>query len=134
VRLGGDVVDHFTCVIAGDGCLMEGLSQEAASLAGHLRLNRLIVLFDDNGVSIDGKTELAVSEDELARFTALGWAVRRIDGHDPEAIADALAAAKTSDRPSLIACRTIIGYGAPKKQGTAAAHGEALGAEEVAGA
>jgi transketolase len=131
---GSDVVDHRTYVIAGDGCLMEGISQEAISLAGHLRLRKLIVLWDDNSISIDGKTSLADSTDQLERFAASGWSTRRIDGHDPDAVADALAAAQDSDRPSLIACKTIIGYGAPNKQGTAATHGSPLGPEEVAAA
>ena len=130
----GDLVDHRTWVIAGDGCLMEGISHEAASLAGHLALNRLIVLFDDNGVSIDGPTSLAVSDDALARFRALNWAVESVDGHDGEAIADALGRALDSDRPSLIACRTVIGFGSPGKAGTAAAHGAPLGADEVSAA
>ena len=133
-RFGSDLVDHRTYVIAGDGCLMEGISHEAISLAGHLKLNRLIVLFDDNKISIDGPTSLAVSDDQLARFRASGWSVDAVDGHDPEAVAAALQRAQAADRPSLIACRTVIGYGAPKKAGTAATHGAPLGAEEVAGA
>jgi transketolase len=127
------LVDHYTYVIAGDGCLMEGISHEAISLAGHLKLNKLIVLFDDNGISIDGPTSLTVSDDQLARFEASGWAVCRVDGHDPEAVAAAIAAAQKSDRPSLIACRTVIGYGAPTKAGTASTHGSPLGAEEIKG-
>ena len=133
-RFGADLVDHRTYVIAGDGCLMEGISHEAISLAGHLKLNKLIVLFDDNHVSIDGPTSLAVSDDQLERFRAAGWAAEAIDGQDPEAAAAALGRAQSADRPSLIACRTTIGYGAPKKAGTAAAHGSPLGAEEIAGA
>jgi transketolase len=133
-RFGDDIVDHHTYVIAGDGCLMEGISHEAASLAGHLGLGKLIVLFDDNGISIDGPTWLSVSDDQGARFAAYGWHVQAIDGHDPEAIAAALRAARKSDRPSLIACRTVIGYGAPSKAGTSKTHGAPLGAEEVAGA
>jgi transketolase len=131
-RFGGDCVDHFTYVIAGDGCLMEGLSHEAISLAGHLRLGRLIVLFDDNEISIDGSTSLACSDDQLARFEASGWSTRRIDGHDPAAIAAAIEWARNDDRPSLIACRTLIGFGAPNRQGTEKAHGAPLGADEVA--
>jgi transketolase len=131
-RFGKEVVDHYTYVIAGDGCLMEGISHEAISLAGHLKLGKLIVLFDDNKISIDGPTSLAVSDDQIARFKASGWDTASVDGHDPEAVAAAITRAKTTDRPSLIACRTIIGYGAPKKAGTAATHGAALGAEEVA--
>jgi transketolase len=133
-RFGDDLVDHRTYVIASDGDLMEGISHEACSLAGHLRLGRLIVLYDDNGISIDGPTSLADSTDVLKRFTAMGWAARRIDGHDPDAITAALEWAQTSDRPVLIACKTVIGYGAPKRAGTAKSHGEALGAEEIAGA
>jgi transketolase len=130
-RFGDDCVDHFTYVIAGDGCLMEGISHEAISLAGHLRLNRLIVLLDDNEISIDGATSLSCSDDQLARFKAAGWAACRIDGHDPEAIAAAIERARNSDRPSLIACRTIIGFGAPNRQGTEKVHGAPLGAEEA---
>ncbi len=133
-RFGAEAVDHHTYVIAGDGCLMEGVSHEAISLAGHLRLNKLIVLFDDNAVSIDGPTSLAVSDDQLARFAACGWATRAIDGHDPDAVAAALDWARRNDRPTMIACRTTIAYGAPIKAGTAAAHGAPLGAGEVAGA
>jgi len=133
-RLGDDIVSHFTYVLAGDGCLMEGLSHEAISLAGHLRLNKLIVLFDDNHISIDGPTSLAVSDDQVARFEASGWATSRVDGHDPEAVAAAIEQARRSDRPTLIACRTVIGYGAPTKAGKAATHGSPLGPEEIAGA
>ena len=132
-RFGDDCVDHFTYVIAGDGCLMEGISHEAISLAGHLGLNRLIVLFDDNEISIDGATSLSCSDDQLARFKAAGWSASRIDGHDPQAIAGAIERARTSDRPSLIACRTIIGYGAPNRQGSEKVHGAPLGGEEAAG-
>jgi transketolase len=131
-RFGRSLVDHRTWVIASDGDLMEGISHEAASLAGHLRLARLTVLYDDNAISIDGPTKLATSDDPLKRFAALGWAVKRVDGFDSAAVAAALAASGRSQRPSLIACRTIIGYGAPHKAGTAAAHGSALGAEEAA--
>src|SRR6266567_4628479 len=109
---GTDIVDHFTFVLASDGDLMEGISQEAIALAGHLRLAKLIVLFDDNGISIDGPLALADSVDQVRRFEAAGWAASRIEGHDPDAIAAAIAKAKVSDRPSLIACRTTIGYGA----------------------
>ena len=130
-RFGDDLVSHFTYVIAGDGCLMEGISHEAISLAGHLQLNRLIVLFDDNQISIDGATSLSCSDDQLSRFRASGWAARRIDGHDPEAIARAIEEARRSDRPSLIACRTVIGFGAPTRQGTEKAHGAPLGPEEA---
>ncbi|HXP75624.1 MAG TPA: transketolase [Stellaceae bacterium] len=133
-RFGKDLVDHYTYVIAGDGCLMEGLSQEAISLAGHLRLARLIVLWDDNGISIDGSTDLAESDDQLARFAACGWDTDSVDGHDTDAIAAAIARAKDSPRPSLIACRTVIAFGAPTKAGTSAAHGAPLGAAEIAAA
>jgi len=130
----GELIDHYTYVVAGDGCLMEGISHEAISLAGHLRLGRLIVLFDDNRISIDGPTALAVSDDQLGRFEACGWHVASVDGHEPDAISAALAAARNNPRPSLIACRTVIGYGAPTKAGTAATHGSPLGEDEVAGA
>jgi transketolase len=131
-RFGNQLVDHHTYVIAGDGCLMEGLSHEAISLAGHLRLSRLIVLFDDNQISIDGPTSLSCSDDQLARFRASGWSACRIDGHDPVAIAAAIEQARHGDRPSLIACRTVIGFGAPTRQGTEKAHGAPLGGDEVA--
>ncbi|SDD98308.1 transketolase [Rhodospira trueperi] len=131
-RYGADLVDHYTYVIAGDGCLMEGISQEAISLAGHLKLSKLIVLWDDNEISIDGSTDLATSEDQLARFAASGWDTTRVDGHDPDAIAAAIAAAQTSDKPSLIACKTIIGWGAPNKQGSHSTHGAPLGDDEIA--
>ncbi len=122
-EFGDDLVDHHTYVFCGDGCLMEGISHEALGLAGHLRLNKLIVFWDDNAISIDGPTSLAVSDDQLERFRAHGWAVDRIDGLNHDEIADAIRRAQASDRPSLIACRTIIAYGAPTKAGTAAAHG-----------
>lgn len=131
-RFGKDLVDHHTYVIAGDGCLMEGISQEAISLAGHLRLNKLILLWDDNHISIDGGTDLARSEDELERFAACGWNTARVDGHDTDAVAAAIAQAQKSDRPSFIACRTVIAFGAPTKAGTAAAHGSPLGKDEIA--
>ncbi|MDX2288740.1 MAG: transketolase [Hyphomicrobiaceae bacterium] len=134
-RYGSALVDHHTYVIAGDGCLMEGISHEAIDLAGHLKLGRLIVLWDDNEISIDGPTSMSTSTDQMARFAASGWHVQAIDGHDPAAIEAAIAAARAvSDRPSMIACKTVIGYGAPTRAGTAKAHGEALGAEEIAGA
>jgi hypothetical protein len=133
-RFGADLVDHRTWVIAGDGCLMEGISHEACSLAGHLRLGKLIVLFDDNGISIDGKTSLAVSDDTRGRFEAYGWRVLACDGHDMAAVDQALAAAKESDRPVLVACRTVIGKGAPNKQGGEKVHGAPLGKDEVAAA
>jgi transketolase len=133
-EFGADVVDHRTYVLASDGDLMEGISQEAIALAGHLELGRLIVLFDDNGISIDGPLSLADSVDQVKRFQACGWNACRIDGHDPDAIVAAITTAQGSDRPSLIACRTIIGFGAPTKAGTEKSHGSALGPEEVKGA
>ena len=133
-RFGDEVVDHYTYVIASDGDLMEGISHEAGSLAGHLRLHKLIVLYDDNRVSIDGPTSLALSDDQAARFAAYGWHVQSVDGLDPEAVTHAIEAARRSDRPSLIVCRTVIGYGAPTKAGTASTHGAPLGEDEVAGA
>ena len=132
-RFGSDLVDHNTYVIAGDGCLMEGISHEAASFAGRLGLGKLIVLFDDNGISIDGSTDLAVNDDQLMRFGACGWDVSFCDGHDPDAIAQAINGAhETQDKPSLIACKTIIGFGSPNKAGTAASHGAPLGDDEIA--
>ena len=133
-RFGSDVVDHFTYVIAGDGCLMEGISHEAISLAGHLKLSKLIVLFDDNKISIDGPTDLTVSDDQCARFEASGWDTATVDGHDPEVVAAAIEQARQSNKPSLIACRTTIGYGAPTLAGTSKTHGAPLGDEEIAGA
>ncbi len=130
-RYGDQVIDHHTYVIAGDGCLMEGISQEAISLAGHLKLNKMIVLWDDNEISIDGNTNLATSDDQCARFEASGWDSQRIDGHDPAAISRAIAKAKKSKKPSLIACKTIIGFGAPTKGGTHHTHGAPLGEDEI---
>jgi transketolase len=131
---GDAVTDHYTYVLAGDGCLMEGVSQEAISLAGHLKLSKMIVLWDDNSISIDGSTDLATSEDMGMRFEAAGWHVQAVDGHDPEAIEAAIAEAQRSDQPSMIACKTTIGYGSPNKQGTAATHGAPLGDDEIANA
>ncbi|SFK19155.1 transketolase [Mesorhizobium albiziae] len=131
---GNDLVDHHTYVLAGDGCLMEGISQEAIALAGHLKLNKLIVFWDDNNISIDGPVSLADSTDQVARFKASGWNASLIDGHDPEAIAAAIEAAHKSDKPTMIACKTTIGFGAPTRAGTNKAHGSPLGAEEIAGA
>lgn len=131
-RYGDELVDHHTYVIASDGDLMEGISHEAISIAGHLKLNRLIVLYDDNDISIDGPLHLAESGDALKRFEAAGWDSVRIDGHDMNAIEAAIETARTSDKPSLIACKTVIGYGAPNKQGTSGAHGSPLGSEEIA--
>lgn len=131
---GDALVDHRTYVIAGDGCLMEGINHEAIGLAGHLQLGRLIVLWDDNKITIDGSTDLSTSEDIGARYAATGWHVESCDGHDPADIRRAIDAALTDNRPSLIACRTIIGFGAPNKQGTSATHGAPLGADEIAAA
>jgi transketolase len=130
----GDLVDHHTYVIAGDGCLQEGISHEAIDLAGHLCLHKLIVLWDDNSISIDGATSLSTSMDQLARFTAAGWHVQAVDGHDPEAIAAAIKSARIAKKPSLIACKTVIGFGAPNKQGTHNVHGAPLGGDEIAAA
>ena len=131
-RFGDELVDHYTYVLAGDGCLMEGISQEAISLAGHLRLSKLVVLWDDNSISIDGPTGLSTSDDQLLRFKASNWEVQSVDGHDQEAIAEAIENARQANRPSLIACRTVIGFGAPNKAGTADTHGAPLGDDEVA--
>jgi transketolase len=133
-EFGDAIVGHYTYVFVGDGCLMEGISHEALSLAGHLRLNKLIVFWDDNSISIDGPTDLSVSDDQVMRFKAHGWVAERVDGHDTQAIAEAIRRAHKSDRPNLIACRTTIAFGAPTKAGTAAAHGSPLGAAEIAGA
>jgi transketolase len=134
-RYGDSLADHHTYVIAGDGCLMEGVSHEAIDLAGHLRLGKLIVLWDDNRISIDGPTSLSTSMDQVARFAAAGWKTLSVDGHDPAAIEAALREAKAeTGRPTLIACRTIIGFGAPTRAGTSKAHGEVLGAAEIEGA
>lgn len=132
-QFGQKIVDHFTYVIAGDGCLMEGISHEAMSLAGHLKLRKLVLLFDDNRISIDGPTSLTVSDDHLARAASYGWRVEAIDGHDAIAIRAALQRAQDSDKPSFIACRTTIGKGAPSKAGTAASHGSPLGNKEIEG-
>ena len=130
-RFGDGLVDHFTYVIASDGDLQEGVSHEACSLAGHLKLSRLIVLWDDNHISIDGSTDLSFTDDTPGRFRAYGWDVQSVDGHDPEAVAKAIEAAQKTGTPSLIACRTIIGKGAPNKQNTHGCHGSPLGLDEV---
>ncbi|MEO1702660.1 MAG: transketolase [Pseudomonadota bacterium] len=129
---GEELVNHFTYVLAGDGCLMEGISQEAISMAGHLKLNKLIVLWDDNNITIDGQVSLSDSTNQIARFEASGWATLEINGHDPDAIESAIEKAQTSDRPTMIACKTTIGYGAPTRAGTSKAHGAPLGDEEIA--
>ena len=132
-RFGDDMVDHWTYVISGDGCLMEGISHEAIDLAGHMGLGRLILMWDDNSITIDGGTDMSTSTNQQARFAASGWQVISVDGHDKEAIAVAIAEARADEsRPTLIACKTIIGYGAPNKQGTSGVHGAALGDEEIA--
>jgi transketolase len=131
-EFGSGVVDHHTYALASDGDLMEGISQEAIAFAGHLRLSKLIVLFDDNGISIDGPLSLTDSVDQVARFTAAGWNAVRVDGHDPVAIAKAVETARKADRPTLVACKTTIGFGSPNRAGTSKAHGEPLGAEELA--
>jgi transketolase len=133
-EFGDGLVNHKTYALAGDGCLMEGISQEAITLAGHLKLKNLIVLWDDNGISIDGKLSMTDSTDQLGRFASAGWNVSRCDGHNPAEIAAALAAAQDSDKPVLIACKTVIGYGAPTKAGTSGSHGSPLGPDEIAGA
>ena len=133
-RFGKSLVDHRTWVIASDGDLMEGISHEAAGIAGHLKLDRLTVLWDDNSISIDGDTAVSTSDDMLKRFAAYGWAVKRVDGHDHAQVAAALSMAMRSKKPTLIACKTIIGFGAPTKAGTAGSHGSPLGAAEAAAA
>ena len=132
-EFGADLVDHHTYALVGDGCLMEGISQEAIALAGHLKLSKLIVLWDDNKITIDGSISLSDSTDQRARFEASGWETDAVDGHDPDAIAAAIEGAKTSDKPTMIACSTTIGFGAPTKAGTSGAHGSPLGAEEITG-
>ncbi|WP_455481843.1 transketolase [Bartonella sp. B35(2025)] len=128
----GDLINHYTYALVGDGCLMEGISQEAISLAGHLKLSKLIVLWDDNNISIDGNISLVDSTDQIARFKASGWNTLKVDGHNQAAIARAIETAQISDKPTLIACKTTIGFGAPNKAGTDKAHGTPLGAQEVA--
>ena len=131
-RYGDDLVDHYTYVLAGDGCLMEGVSHEAASMAGHMKLDRLIVLFDDNSISIDGSTDLSTSDNTTERFEAYGWQVLSCDGHNMNAVSAAITAAKIDPRPSMICCKTVIGFGAPNKQGTSGVHGAPLGDAEIA--
>ncbi len=129
---GKKLVDHYTYVLASDGDLMEGVSQEAIAIAGHLKLSRMIVMWDDNGISIDGPLSISDSVDQVKRFQSAGWRAERIDGHDPEAISAAIERAQKSSKPTLIACKTIIGFGSPKRAGTSKAHGEPLGTEEAA--
>jgi len=134
-KFGDDICQHWTYVFMGDGCLMEGISQEAISMAGHFKLGRIIAFWDNNSISIDGATSLAVSDDEVERFRASGWHVQEIDGHDTDAIRDAIAAARAeTDKPSMISCKTIIGFGFPTKAGTQKAHSDAPGEDEIAGA
>jgi transketolase len=133
-EFGSELVDHRTWVIAGDGCLMEGVNHEAIGLAGHLKLGRMIVLWDDNHITIDGSTDLSTSEDIRARYAATGWHVVSCNGHDTADIGRAIDEALADPRPSLVACKTLIGKGAPNKQGTSATHGAALGEDEVAAA
>ena len=130
-RFGNKLCNHYTYVIAGDGCLMEGISEEAASLAGHLKLNKLIVFWDNNNITIDGTVDKASSTDQLARFKAMGWNTLNINGHDYDEIRQAIEKAQTSDKPTLISCKTTIGFGAPTKCGTSKCHGSPLGAEET---
>ena len=130
-QFGRALVDHFTYVIAGDGCLMEGISHEAIDMAGHLKLGRLIVLWDDNDISIDGNTDIATSTNQLARFKAAGWQVTRVDGHDSDAVSAAIDVAKKSRKPSLVACKTVIGFGAPTLAGSHKTHGAPLGDDEI---
>jgi transketolase len=132
-RYGDDMVDHWTYVITGDGCLMEGISHEAIDMAGHMGLGKMIVMWDDNSITIDGSTDVSTSTDQKARFAAAGWQVLECDGHDLEAIAAAITEARSDEsRPTMIACDTTIGYGAPNKQGTSATHGAPLGDDEIA--
>ncbi|WFR99977.1 transketolase [Rhizobium tumorigenes] len=132
VEFGAELQDHHTYVMCGDGCLMEGISHEAIALAGHLKLNKLILFWDNNSITIDGAVSLSDSTDQVARFKAVHWNTIEVDGHEPDQISAAIEAAQKSDRPTLIACKTIIGFGAPHKQGTHKVHGSPLGAEEIA--
>ncbi len=131
-KFGDDLVEHRTYVLAGDGCLMEGISQEAIALAGHLKLNKLILLWDDNNITIDGNVSVSDSTDQHARFKACNWNTMSVDGHDQKAIEEAIAAAQDSDKPTMIACKTVIGFGSPNKAGTNKVHGAPLGADEIA--
>lgn len=133
-KFGDDLVNHYTYVLCGDGDLMEGISHEAASLAGHLKLSKMIVLYDDNNICIDGSTDMSFTENTRGRFEAYGWDVQEVDGHDFDAVEKAIAQAQTTQTPSIICCKTHIGYGAPTKQDTAGAHGAPLGADEIKGA
>ena len=130
-KYGDELVDHKTYVIASDGDLMEGISQEAISLAGHLKLSKLIVLFDDNNISIDGSIDLSDSTDQLMRFEASGWDVNRVDGHNHKKIIEAIDHAINSNQPSLIACKTKIGFGSPSREGKSSSHGAPLGSDDI---
>ena len=130
-EFGDDLCNHYTYCLAGDGCLMEGISQEAITMAGHLKLNKLIVFWDNNSISIDGPVSLTDSTDQIARFKASGWKTIHIDGHNHEEIADAIEKAQASDRPTMISCKTTIGFGSPNRAGTSKAHGAPLGDEEI---
>ncbi|MGB0844326.1 MAG: 1-deoxy-D-xylulose-5-phosphate synthase N-terminal domain-containing protein, partial [Alphaproteobacteria bacterium] len=130
-HFGDDLVDHHTYCIVGDGCLMEGISQEAIGIAGHHKLNKLIVLWDDNAITIDGPTSMSTSEDVRARFEASAWNTIGVDGHDTDAVSAAIEEAKGSDKPTLIACKTTIGFGSPNKGGKSSAHGSPMGASEI---
>ena len=130
-KYGKETFNHFTYILAGYGCLMEGISHEFASLAGHLNLSNLIVLYDDNKISIDGPTSITMTDNTIDRFKSMGWHTLKVDGYNFDQINDALTEAKATKKPSFISCETIIGFGSPGKQGTAATHGAPLGEEEI---
>ena len=132
-KYGDELVNHYTYCLCGDGDLMEGISQEAITFAAHHKLKKLIWLWDDNEITIDGSTSVATSENMMDRFSAAGWHVEQVDGHNVSQIKAAIAKAKTTDMPSMIACKTTIGFGAPNKAGTSGCHGAALGAPEIEG-
>ncbi len=130
-KYGDELVNHYTYVLCGDGDLMEGISHEACAIAGHMKLSKLIVLYDDNDITIDGSTELSFTEDTLKRFESYGWDTQRVDGHNPDEIEAAIKKAKQTNTPSLISCKTKIGFGSPNKEGTSSCHGSPLGEEEI---